>query len=47
MNGAGSPGTGIRAMRERAVAVQAALTIAPRPDAPGTEVRLLVPGRQA
>jgi two-component system sensor histidine kinase UhpB len=47
MNGAAGSGTGIRAMRERAVAVQAALTIAPRADAPGTEVRLVVPGRQA
>ncbi len=46
-NGAAGSGTGIRAMRERAVAVQAALTIAPRTDSPGTEVRLVVPGRQA
>ena len=44
MDGGPGSGTGIRSMRERAVAVQAALTIAPRADAPGTEVRLLVPG---
>lgn len=46
MNGPPASGSGIRSMRERAVAVQAALTIVPRADAPGTEVRLVVPGRQ-
>jgi two-component system sensor histidine kinase UhpB len=46
VDGGPASGTGIRSMRERAVAVQAALTIAPRADARGTEVRLLVPGRQ-
>ncbi|CAA9507535.1 MAG: hypothetical protein AVDCRST_MAG13-2619 [uncultured Solirubrobacteraceae bacterium] len=46
VDGRPASGTGIRSMRERAVAVQAALTIAPRADAPGTEVRLRVPGQQ-
>jgi len=47
VNGLPASGSGIRSMRERAVAVQATLTIAPRSDAHGTEVRLLVPGQRS
>lgn len=43
--GSGS-GAGIRSIRERARAVEAALTITPREDAPGTRVRLLAQSRQ-
>lgn len=43
-DGAPGAGTGIRSMRERAIAVQADLEIVPRDDTQGTEVRLVVPG---
>jgi two-component system, NarL family, sensor histidine kinase UhpB len=39
---AGVAESGIRAMRERALAVGATLRVGPRPDGPGTEVRLAV-----
>jgi two-component system sensor histidine kinase UhpB len=38
-------GSGIRSMRERALAVEATLSIGPRTGGRGTEVRLVVPAR--